>query len=195
MNYKDFLLIISPPDAVNYQVARFKKACAKHIGPFDAQHSKAHISFGLYGEEIQTPRQKTFVMERFIDLVAEDINIMEPVELTINGFNVFSHGKKSKTIYAVIEVTEKTTAWFNKIKEILRIEGNITPHITVAKSLSIDNFNKLWPHFENLEFKHVFTPGCITVLTREIAEKPGYYSLYKEIPFARRQSHSMVEPS
>src|ERR1700722_1108124 len=168
MNYKDFFLIISPPDAVNYQVLRFKQACAKHIGVFESRYSKAHISFGLYGEEIQTPRQKTFVMERFIDLITEDINIMEPIELAINGFNVFSHGKKSKTIYAVIETTEKTKAWFNKIKEILRIEGNITPHITIAKSLPIEQFNMLWPHFEKLEFKYVFTPGCITVLTREV---------------------------
>jgi hypothetical protein len=70
----------------------------------------------------------------------------------------------------------------------LRIEGKITPHITIAKSLPIDHFNALWPHFEKLEFKYVFTPGCITVLTREVADKPGHYSLYKEIPFAKRPS-------
>ena len=107
MNYKDFFLIISPPDTVIYQVDRFKKACAKHIGSFDSQYSKAHISFGLYGEEIQMPRQKPFMMERFVDLIAEDINIMEPIELTINGFNVFSRGKKSKTIMRLLRRRKK----------------------------------------------------------------------------------------
>ena len=195
MNYKDFFFIISPPDAVKYQVDRFKKACAKHIGPFDSQFSKAHVSFGLFGEEVQAPRQKTFAMERFIDLITEDVNIMEPVEFTINGFNYFSHGKKSKTIYAVIEEPERVAAWVNKIKEILRIEGKITPHITIAKSLSIKHFDDLWSHFQHLEFKYAFTPSCITVLTREVADKAGYYSLYKEIPFARRSGLMAVGQS
>jgi hypothetical protein len=185
MRHKDFFLIISPPDGVNYQVSRFKKACAKYIGVFDSLYSKAHISFGLFPEEIQSPPQKTFAMERFIRLISEDIYLIEPTELKISGFGYFEH-RKSRTIYAAIETNARIAAWFNRIKEILRIEGDFTPHITIAKTIPVEHFERLWPFFQNLDFNYSFTPGCITVLTREVDGKPGNYKLYTEIPFGRR---------
>lgn len=186
MKYKDFFLIISPPDGVIYQVSRFKRACAKYIGAFDSLYSKAHISFGLYPEEIQNPPQKTFAMERFINLISEDINLIPPIELKITGFAYFEHGERSRTIYAALEMNEKTKAWFSKIKEILRINGKSTPHITIAKAISLENFERLWPFFQNLDFTYKFVPGCITVLTRDVDDKPSAYKLYREIPFGRR---------
>src|SRR5579862_8729292 len=180
MNYKDFLVIIAPPECVANQILLLKKACAKHIGMFESMHSKAHISFGLFGEEIETPRQKTFAMESFFNLVASDISIIEPIELKINGFSFFNHGKNFKTIYASFELTDEIMEWFNNIKKILKIDSKLTPHITIAKKIPIDAFNKLWPHFEEIKFKSSFVVDYLTILTRENSIKPTNYVLFKK---------------
>jgi len=183
MKYKDFLLIIAPPDRVLNQIKLLKKACAKHIGMFESMHSKGHISIGLYGDEIQTPRQKVFIIERFLNFVERDISQVEPIELKIKGFGYFKHGKDSRTIYAAIELNEETMAWFDHLKTILKIKGKITPHITIAKSITADLFAKLWPYFEKIDLNYSFIPEYITILTREGGSK---YTLHKKLQFAKR---------
>ncbi len=183
MNYKDYLVIISLPAAVNNQVSKFKKSCAKHVGIFESMHTKGHISFGLFGEEIESPRQSKFKLERFFELVAADIYNIEPIEININGFHFFDNGKNYKTIYAVVDLHPKTIAWFNLIKDKLKIKGQITPHITIAKRVSIDAFNKLWPFFEAANFSGSFVPDELTILTREGGSA---YKVFKKLPFAKK---------
>lgn len=179
---RDYFFIISPPHEVIYEVSRFKKACAKYIGEYDSLYSKAHISLGLFAEEVKGPPEKGYAMERFIRLISEDIALIEPVRLRVSGFKFFSHGR-TRTIYAAVETDAATTAWFDYLRGILTITGDIIPHITIARSISVEHFNILWPFFEKASFKYSFVPGCITVLTREVEGRPGNYSLYKEMPF------------
>lgn len=162
MDYADYLLILSPPDAVKHQIARYKKASEKVIGTFKSARSAAHIS--IYHAE----RQKSFMMEPALKRLAVKLNTMPPVAFQITGFNFFRHGDKALTIYAEVKQTEAVLRWFRLLSLNLNHKAkNITPHITVARNITVEQFGRLWPHFARAKYVDVFWVKELTVLKRE----------------------------
>jgi len=192
MNRKDFLVVISPDERIIKDISLYKKACAKHVGIFPGLYSKAHISLILCREEIKRPRQSTFIHEQYFKMISHTIAQIESVKLNIKGFNYFTHGKKTKTIYAELELSPEIIDWFNVLKKLLYIEGELTPHITIARTISFNDFDKLWPFFEKIEYHDSFTPDCITVLTREPDNGLKNYSLFTKLPFSNRLLNSVA---
>lgn len=183
MSKKDFFVIISPGERIIRDISLLKKSCAKHIGIFPALYSKAHISLIKSGEEISVPRQSIFIYEQFFRMIAHRVAQIESVKLDIKGFNFFTHGQKSRTIYAELNLSPEIMNWFEILKDVLRIDKPVTPHITIAKAVPIKDFEKLWPFFEKIEYRDSFIPDCLTVLTREIGNKLPNYSVLTELNF------------
>ena len=167
MYSKDYLIVVSPPDRIKEQIAKFKKSCAKYIGKFKGLYSEAHISLNLLGEEIVSANQDYFKFERYLDSIKNDLAKINSIELNITGFNFFNHGSKSKTIYASLDLPDETMNWFNILKVKAKNKKSITPHITIAKNISIEAFNILWPFFEKIEYKESFIADKLTVLVKE----------------------------
>ncbi|HVS91612.1 MAG TPA: 2'-5' RNA ligase family protein [Mucilaginibacter sp.] len=179
----EYFFLISPPDEISGYVDRLKRACAKHIGSFYSMKSKAHISFGKFIDEEDEPGQVSGIMQQCLQLIEKGISRLPSCNLSVEGFDFFDHGSKFKTIYAAINLDDKTLEWFNAIKRQLLIDRNITPHITIARKIPVEAFEILWPHFQKLKFKESFTPESLTILTREF-NKPIKYEKFKEIRFA-----------
>jgi 2'-5' RNA ligase len=180
---KEYFIIISPPDEIQYFINKCKRACAKYIGRYESMSSKAHISFAKYLDEENDMGQMSDIMHRFIQIVEFEINQTESFEMEIEGFDFFTHGSDYKTIYAALKLSDEFMTWFNNIRKKLFIEKNIKPHITIAKKISNESFTTLWPHFQKLSYKKSFKPECLTILSRE-ADKPFVaYQKFKEITF------------
>ncbi|MGY3211489.1 2'-5' RNA ligase family protein [Mucilaginibacter sp. HD30] len=180
-SYKDYLMIISPPDEVIKQISKYKRASANKIGLFKGMHAIAHISI------THQERCKPFMAEPFILNMEKRLLSMQPVELQIKGFNYFTHGAVGFTIYAVVNVAPPNHNWFKLLRQQMGIRVvNFVPHITVVKNISPSLFKKLWPHFENSKYETNFKATSLTILHRETFAEHPEWRAYKELFFGNR---------
>jgi 2'-5' RNA ligase len=181
LNYADYLMIISPPDAIIKEISRYKCASVNVIGHFEGMHSMAQITI------THQTRCKPFLVQPAIVQMEKRICTIPPVELKINGFNFFNHGQTAKTIYAEIEINTRTENWFRLLTNQLHIKvKNFVPHITIARNIPVTSFNKLWPNFETRAFTETFTADSLTILHRETYVEYCEWKVYKELHFGKR---------
>lgn len=176
--YSDYLMLISPPDRVSEVIGKYKKATFKHIGSFDGLYSTPHISLTTQ------LRQMPVMMTQKLEFYQRSVNRLPAIPLYINGFSYFTNEKAGMTIYAKIEMNGHVEKWFGELRKALGGKQKIVPHITIAKSLSPEYFQRLWPKFINQQYQFEFTPQSITVLSRPmIGSREKIWTPFKELHF------------
>ncbi|WP_259070266.1 2'-5' RNA ligase family protein [Mucilaginibacter sp. X4EP1] len=178
--YQDYLIILSPPDEVSEQVKRLKYSSSTVIGEYDSLFSKAHISIQPW------MRKKPEWVTPLIPKLQRDLQNLPPITLNIDGFAYFDQ-QETATIYAKLVSTPATKAWFKSLRKYFNTPS-FEPHITVARSISKDNFNKLWPYFNGRPWQQEFKVDRLTILCREHIGYQQRYKIYREMPFNPRIS-------
>ncbi|MFD0794022.1 2'-5' RNA ligase family protein [Mucilaginibacter litoreus] len=187
---KHFLNLISLPDENEEHIKRFKRACVKHIGEFRSMKSRAHISFEPLIFDAETS-YNAVDFKMFYDVVESILNNVPSINLKINGFDYFKHGTNSMTIYAALQLDTVTMRWFNFVKKIFLMKGEMKPHITIARDISKASFDILWPYFKNYEYKDSFEVSTITVLGK-YSDESGPYQIYKQIALRKQTNLAVV---
>ncbi|MBL4677628.1 MAG: 2'-5' RNA ligase family protein [Mucilaginibacter sp.] len=175
--YADYLFLLSPPQTIMDEVARYRKASAKYIGDFMGVHSPAHISLA------QVERQKPYFADSTLGRMEQRLTIMPTIQLHIDGFKYFNHLHDKKTIYAAIRNTQIADSWFELMKKNLGIKKAILPHITVCRNITDEEFKTLWPHFRHKKWTESFWVNELTVTRRETFEPYAKWQTIKKIPF------------
>lgn len=152
-----YLVVISPPDAVKLDIAALKKELdtISEIGEKNIR-SIAHI----------TLIDKLTDDASFPDMIKKLIKKREPFPVTINGWDYFDHGH-SFTIYLKIENTAPIIQLINDIKP-----GSALPHVTLAKKISRETFDKLKPYLQNFTYRNEWVCKEIVVLKKLMSQKP-----------------------
>jgi len=179
----EYFILISLPDRIDDYVKSLKDFCKRNIGSFYSATSRSHISFGKFIDEEDDNLGMSEIMQLYLKNIQNAIALIPSCDLSIDGFNYFTHGTKFRTIYVVIKLDDNVIGWFDKIRNRLLIDRNITPHITIARKIPTNDFDILWPHFRNLTFKESFKPASLTILTREFSKQYIPYQKFGEIPF------------
>ena len=99
----------------------------------------------------------------------------KPFNVFIKNLNVFHNGS-NRTIYMDIVNKYPVRDIFEKL---IKEESGYTPHITIAKKLSPEDFLKAWPYLKDFSYSQHFLCDRITVLAR--AENRWIH--YKDIMF------------
>lgn len=185
-NYADFLILLSPSVEVKALVTKHKQYAAEVIGNYESMHSIAHISIK------KMHRQKSFLTEPAIQSLKPKLAAIPPVRLTIDGFEYFNHGEDFKTIYAKINTPPEITQWFKILKKHLNIKEFMVPHITIARNITVNDFNKLWPHFKTLKWNENFTVTELLVLEKETFAPFAKWEEYTRLPFAGKSVEVVV---
>lgn len=176
-DYSDYMLLLSPSDSVNEQVRQHKLNAALIIGDYESIHSKAHISIETY------PRKKPFLTEPILLELGKQLKMVCPFTFSIAGFDIFHHGNNYRTIYAKISSTPASTTWFKQLKRHLKVNRFMVPHITIARNITIAQFNLLWPHYKNIEWNESFTVNGLTILKRETSAPFAQWQPFAVLPF------------
>lgn len=185
--YVDYLIILSPSKDVCDQVEKYKRQSEGIIGHYDSAHSKAHISIK------PMPRRKPYMTEPELAGLKANIKLLPPVTLVIDGFDFFNHGEEYRTVYAKIQSSTFTTQWFKALKKSLNIKDYLVPHITIARNIHKDDFDKLWPHLRKVKWVQDFEVNKLTILQREALNTFAHWEVLMEIPFEAR--HLVNEPA
>lgn len=154
---QDCLLVITPSEAIVNEVAEFKTIAKKRIGPFHSFNSKAHITVNHYYDGNAL----------FFDLCEPTYRSMtgriDAFEIKICGFAYFEH-QGIYTIYAKVDLSQNIKTTFARFKKVFGADVPQTPHITIARGLSCDQFRKLWSYFKTQQFECSFYADEIVVL-------------------------------
>ncbi|MDN5289368.1 MAG: 2-5 ligase [Mucilaginibacter sp.] len=186
MDYKDYLTIISAPEHVDKKINLFKRSCGKHIGKFPGMYAKAHISFDIIRDRIDQVTKKPLTLRPFYELIDMKIRTIPARELKITGFDFFVHGPNFRTIYAALELDAETENWFHSIKQTLRINKKLRPHITITRKIPTESFNTLWPYFQKMEYQDSFEAEHLTILEKGSGNLIDHYKEYKKLPFGKK---------
>lgn len=179
--YADYLMIISLPPELVKEISRYKRASVNAIGHFEGMHSRAYIPITCQ------VRCKPFLAQPAITRMGQRLSTMPPVELYLNGFAYFSDGRSVRTIYAKIEMTERAENWVKLLTMQMGIKlQNFVPHITIARNIPVTAFNKLWPNFENRDFKHRFIVNGLTVLHRDTFAEHSEWKVFRDLHFGNK---------
>lgn len=165
MQPTETFVIISPPESILKDISYLKKSIGEILGyPYEGEFSKAHISLLKYRDQHTDSELYTIN-----NLVAS----VKPFNLYVKGFDVLHHGN-NRTL--CLNVDNK-----NPVRELAEtLTGReITPHITLAKNLSVHSFNKVWSAVKRVTYSTHFRCDHLTVLKRN----SGPWRHYMDLPF------------
>jgi 2'-5' RNA ligase len=183
-DYKDYMILLSPPEEINTQVKKFKQASKRLIGEFESMHSKAHISLK------NMRRQKEHWIVPIFEQLEKELSLIEPMTLQINGFSTFLPTDFT-TIYAAIKSTPEMEDWFKRIRKSLN-EKKTVPHITIARQIPNALARKLWPKFKERQWDDEFEIDKLTILQRETFGSDKHWKPFKEIRFRGTYDYNYV---
>ena len=188
MYQKEFLHLLSLPLASDKKIQLFKRSCFKHIGRYMSMNARGHISFAKFIDDVDEQTGVPKLLDSYHEIYQQIFLRVPPPVIKLQGFGYFEHGPNYRTIYAAIVMDEKTTTWFDFVKQVFSIGNDFNPHVTIARRISTANFNKLWPFFERIQFEDSFQIDFLTVLAKKANHKELNYQLYKQILFAGQYS-------
>ena len=186
--YADYLITLSPSSDVCEQIETYKQQAADLVGHCDSMQSRADISIK------PMPRRKPYMAEPELAALKANVKLLPPVTLVVDGFDFFNHGEEYRTVYAKIQSSTFTTQWFRALKKSLNIKDYLVPHITIARNIHKNDFDKLWPHFRKIKWVHDFEVHKLTILKREALNTFAHWEVLMEIPFEARHLVSEALP-
>ena len=154
---QDYLLVITPSEEVVSEVRKFKDFAKKLIGYYHSFNSKAHITVNHYYDG------NALLFDERVPIYRSMASQIDAFDVRICGFDFFEHNG-NYTIYAKVELSQSITATFSKFKKVFGADVPHTPHITIARSLSYNQYKLLWYYFKKQNFECSFYADEIVVL-------------------------------
>lgn len=163
MEFSKVYSFILSPDVVIEKVRGLKSFCKQIIGEFKSEHSRAHIT--ISEPCLQTPAVMANTCRRLI----QDLIYIPAITLNINSFGYFENAS-GYVIYAKIELDEPTQNWFKILKSNFDKSGSFMPHITIARNLTLKQFEAIWPTFSCMIYRQSFLVDSVLILENEIVK-------------------------
>lgn len=151
---QELFFIIAPPRHIMSDVSVLKDDVQYLTGQsLKDRYSKAHISLFKY-TDVHT--------EDMLQHVESKAYTFKPFNLFIKDFCVFYNGGRRTICMDIVNKYPVRDIFEKLVKE----DSGFTPHITIAKNLTTEDFVKVWPYLKNLPYSQHFTCDRITVLAR-----------------------------
>lgn len=179
MNRFDYLLILEPSKITNAHALRGKRLVRKAIGNFDSMNSFPHLTITNFYNK------PDYEIESLIPSLRRKILTLPPLHLKVDGYDYFEN-PKSKTIYLKPVIGQQEMIWFDQISDHVN-KSEIVPHITIAKGLSDEQFETLWPMFKDDKFSDTFCIDHLTILKRETYDLESYYKSLTNLKFKNQR--------
>ena len=151
---KELFFLLAPPPHIVSDVSVLKDDVQFLIGhELEDRYSKGHISLFKYSDQH---------IDDIIRFVATRATHFKPFNVFLKNLNVFHHGS-NRTIYMDVVNKYPIRDIFEKV---VKEDINFTPHISIAKNMSIEDFLKCWAYLKDLSYSQHFLCDRITVLAR-----------------------------
>lgn len=154
--FLDLFFLITPSDKIIEDVISLKNDVQKLLGhSFNSDHSKAHVS--LY-KDVESEANNT----RSLYGIQFKLQTITPFKIFIKGINIFRHGSGGSIF---LEIVNKAPVR-DLFERLTTKKVSFTPHITIGRNLSPEDFVKAWSYLTNRKYSQHFLCDRITVLIR-----------------------------
>jgi 2'-5' RNA ligase len=151
-----YLVVLSPPENIKAGIAAIKKELNAIADITDRNlHSIAHITL------TDKLTDDTELTETITNFTAHQ----KAFSIALNGWGFFDHGH-SVTVYLKVEDPEPIVNMAQKLKSTAK-----TPHISLAKKIPPETFERLLPYLESLNYSDEWMCTEVTVLRKLMSEK------------------------
>lgn len=151
-----YLVIISPPEHVKNDIVKIKREMSRIIDLGDKNmHSIPHITL------VDKLTDDVYFTETITKLIEDE----KPFTIKVSGWNLFDHGH-SLTVYLTIIFPHPIVNMMQLVKSTSK-----TPHLSIAKKISYDDFKKLVPFLNSLNFSAEWVCSEVLVLRKLMSEK------------------------
>jgi 2'-5' RNA ligase len=164
----EYFFLISPPYPIRQIVKGFKHKMHHEIGLSDFNMlSVPHISL-LLNPEIE--RHDKDIIERGHKALMKAGNF----RVNIDGPDFFTHSE-TNSVFLKVRNSDPLQKMFNALHKEFdhffpeELETDFNPHLTIARSIPRDNFNKISYSLNEYDLKTEFTCHTITLLVREVS--------------------------
>ncbi|MES2588824.1 MAG: 2'-5' RNA ligase family protein [Bacteroidota bacterium] len=177
-----YLFLISPDEKIISDVKNFKEDFFSRINSLNPnRYSTAHISLLEYANADLSE-------ENIIEHAKKALIQVQSFEINLIKFGVFHHGDFMRTIILHIEKEEPIIHVSNLLaKEFKSLKGKMRQvckkdaHLTIAKSITTAEYNKLKSHVDQLKYHAEFVCKSIQVFKKNINVEDAKYEFVAEL--------------
>ena len=169
----EYFFLISPPEIIKNAIKELKKKLNAQVNlSIENLHSIAHIS--LFKCLINSKNEKYVML--ITDAVLRGVNAFN---IKLNGHLIFEHGS-TRSLVIKIDEAEQINKINNMLAKGFKVKNfEITPHITIARSLKINDINKISDNLSEYNFEGEFFCTEITILRKEAGSQDKYVIFHK----------------
>lgn len=173
----EYLVVIPPSQEIMLDVKTFKKTFYDFINSQAInRYAKAHITLlDLFNS--------TYSEEEIILKLKKVVSTIHKMNIKVEGIEKFNHGRGKRSIILSISNEKEIQELFKKLAHEFYLKmKNITPHITLAKNITIEETEALEEVISTISYMKEFQADRLSVLKREIIDgKPQAYFLVSDI--------------
>ena len=164
----EYFVLLSPDEEIKKEVKILKEKIQALGIECESLQSIAHIS--LF---------KTKSADKsFPDLIEKVLFGQKKLNVKLIGTAIFEHGVK-KTLYLKIENPEPIKSLYALLTK--KSEKSFTPHITIAKNVTPEDFTKLESIISEFNYFADWTCENVTILKKPLDGKAKKYDVEREI--------------
>lgn len=173
----EYLLVIPPTDEISSDVFHFKGIL------FDAIKSKTRNRYAKAHVTIINFMNAGYSDEEVVEKVRNALAEQKRFKVQISGVEKFVHGEDKRTIHLAISNPDP----FRELHKLLASEfyqktTKITPHITLAKAISTDEYELIMNKFPYIHYHNEFEGNRLSILKREIHQDgPGNFMHLEDV--------------
>lgn len=174
----EYLLVVSPPNWVNWEIEDLKQEFAGYNGEYLGLNAVPHISMlNLILHKSQE--------EEVVNRLKKRLSAIESFDISLNGFSFFD---ESNTFYINVEEEGTLMGLHNFLVADLYVKNvlmspanrNFKPHLTIGRKLSDAQFRNAYHEFKNKQYTNYFRANSLTLLKRK--GPVANWSFFAEIP-------------
>jgi 2'-5' RNA ligase len=183
----EYIVVINPDSNTSADIRLFKNKVWEMIGDYPSRYSQPHITI----HNFLGFRQKEAYI---VDALQKACEKIKASPIYLDGFSSFP---ESGTIYLVpkpkIYFSDLLRSLYpklfdcNGINRQSSIYSSTEPHITIARGLKKEEFDLVWPYFEDRVYQGSFVADSLILLRKELSRKAtfelvGTFYLSTDIP-------------
>lgn len=102
-------------------------------------------------------------------------------KVKLGGMDIYTHGSSSRSLVLKVDNPDPIRAVNRSlVNEFQFKEQKLQPHITIARSIPAQDFNKLGYRFRQFDYKGEFYCNKISILKKRIGDDKNYILLHEE---------------
>ena len=161
----EYLLVVSPPNWVNWEVEDIRQGFAMYHGDFQGSNAVPHIA--LLNLILHKSQEETVVNK-----LEKKLSGMEGFDLSLDGFGFF---EESNGFCIRVEENSALLSLHNflvadlYVKQVMMgpANRNFNPHLALGRKLSDQQFRNAYHEFRNKEYTNYFRVNSLTLLKRK----------------------------